>query len=222
VITSGPDGALWFTNAGNNSIGRITTSGTVTNYTDPSIDDPYGITSGPDGALWFTNAGNNSIGRITTSGTVTNYTGSSIDDPNEITTGPDGALWFTNYKGNSIGRVTTSGVVSSYTGAPTVTASPSSGKPGGLVTASGTGFGSGENVKVTYKTGLSAPNPTKETICASTVGDDTSFTCTGQIPARTDAGSDGAHTVKAKGGSSMPKTKAATSLTLTSPDGSQN
>jgi streptogramin lyase len=32
-ITSGPDGALWFTNAGNNSIGRITTSGKVTNYT---------------------------------------------------------------------------------------------------------------------------------------------------------------------------------------------
>jgi len=31
-ITSGSDGALWFTNAGNNSIGRITTSGVVSNY----------------------------------------------------------------------------------------------------------------------------------------------------------------------------------------------
>jgi virginiamycin B lyase len=27
-ITAGPDGALWFTNNGNNSIGRITTTGT--------------------------------------------------------------------------------------------------------------------------------------------------------------------------------------------------
>ena len=39
----------------NNSIGRITTAGTVTNYTDPSISDPVGIAVGPDGALWFTN-----------------------------------------------------------------------------------------------------------------------------------------------------------------------
>lgn len=31
-ITAGPDGALWFTNSANNSIGRITTGGRVTNY----------------------------------------------------------------------------------------------------------------------------------------------------------------------------------------------
>jgi hypothetical protein len=67
-ITDGPDGALWFTNWGNNSIGRITTSGKVTSYTSPSIDDPYGITEGPDGALWFINSGNGSIGRITVPG----------------------------------------------------------------------------------------------------------------------------------------------------------
>ncbi len=67
-ITAGPDGALWFTNFPGNSIGRISTSGVVSNYTDPSISEPTGITAGPDGALWFTNfgGGNNpgSIGRI--------------------------------------------------------------------------------------------------------------------------------------------------------------
>ena len=68
-ITAGPDGALWFTNRGNNSIGRITADGRVTGYTGTGIDDPGGIAAGPDGALWFTNAGNNSIGRIATSGT---------------------------------------------------------------------------------------------------------------------------------------------------------
>ena len=62
-ITSGPDGALWFVNVGNNSIGRITTSGLVTNYTGTGIDFPQGITSGPDGSLWFTNNQNDSIGR---------------------------------------------------------------------------------------------------------------------------------------------------------------
>ena len=81
----------------NNSIGRITTTGTVTNYTGTGINDPTGIAAGPDGALWFTNFGNNSIGRITTAGTVTNYTGPGISDPSGITAGPDGALWFTNY-----------------------------------------------------------------------------------------------------------------------------
>ena len=37
AITTGPDGALWFTDIDNNSIGRITTAGVVTEYTDPSI-----------------------------------------------------------------------------------------------------------------------------------------------------------------------------------------
>ena len=54
-IAAGPDGALWFTNYGNNSIGRITTTGAVTNYTGTGISLPFGITAGPDGALWFTN-----------------------------------------------------------------------------------------------------------------------------------------------------------------------
>ena len=39
-ISAGPDGALWFTNYGNNSIGRITTTGVVTNFTGAGIDEP--------------------------------------------------------------------------------------------------------------------------------------------------------------------------------------
>ena len=113
-ITLGPDGALWFTNLGTNSIGRITTSGVVSNFTDPTISEPDWITVGPDGALWFTNFGNNSIGRITTSGVVSNFTDPSISGPNGITAGPDGNLWFTNSNTNSIGRITTSGVVTNY------------------------------------------------------------------------------------------------------------
>jgi sugar lactone lactonase YvrE len=57
---------MWFTNDSNNSIGRITTAGVVTNYTSSSIRNPNAIAAGPDGALWFTNSGNDSIGRITT------------------------------------------------------------------------------------------------------------------------------------------------------------
>ena len=52
-ITAGPDGALWFTNPGNNTIGRITTAGAVTNYNTKGsgpgtgISEPSGIAAGP-------------------------------------------------------------------------------------------------------------------------------------------------------------------------------
>src|SRR6266851_4992907 len=75
-ITAGPDGALWFTNQGTDSIGRISTAGAVNTFTGNGISGPHEITAGPDGALWFTDYDNNSIGRITTSGTVTIFTGS--------------------------------------------------------------------------------------------------------------------------------------------------
>ena len=115
-ITAGPDRALWFTNTGSNTIGRITTAGKVTSYTGTGISRPREITTGPDGALWFTNNGNNSIGRITTTGTVTNFTGAGIFHPDGITTGPDGALWFTNTASNSIGRITTAGTITKFKG----------------------------------------------------------------------------------------------------------
>ena len=129
-ITSGPDGALWFT-LGDNSIGRISTAGAVTLYRDLGIDGPTDITAGPDGALWFTNTETGvighppSIGRITTSGSVSDYTATGISDPSGITVGPDGALWFTQggtsqvgstVTYGSIGRITTSGSVTIYTG----------------------------------------------------------------------------------------------------------
>ena len=63
----------------------------MTNYTDPSIDQPESITTGPDEELWFTNTANNSIGRITTSGVVTNYTNPSIDQPISIVAGTNGS-----------------------------------------------------------------------------------------------------------------------------------
>ena len=121
-ITSGPDGALWFTNTRGNSIGRMDTSGNLVTYTDATVAAPCSITTGPDGALWFTNFGNQSygsIGRITTDGTISNYTGEGIYGPTGITTGPDGALWFTNNRNDSIGRVTTDGAVTNFT-SPTI------------------------------------------------------------------------------------------------------
>ncbi len=66
-IAVGPDNALWFTNyyGGVDTIGRVTTSGSITEYTIPtSSADPMGITTGPDNALWFTEYSSGKIGRI--------------------------------------------------------------------------------------------------------------------------------------------------------------
>jgi virginiamycin B lyase len=66
-ITTGPDGALWFTEQFGNKIGRITTAGVITEFPLPTANSgPFGITAGPDGALWFVENTGNRIGRITT------------------------------------------------------------------------------------------------------------------------------------------------------------
>jgi len=110
-ITTGPDGAMWFTNRTNESIGRITTTGTVSNFSRKLIRHPDQIVTGSDGALWYTSV-DNSIGRITTAGVVTTFTGPGVSRPSGIVAGPDGAVWFTNSTGNSIGRITPSGTIS--------------------------------------------------------------------------------------------------------------
>src|SRR2546421_585027 len=57
-ITNGPDGNLWFSEAGinnqNSKIGRITPTGTISEFplTTPHFY-PFGITAGPDRNLWF-------------------------------------------------------------------------------------------------------------------------------------------------------------------------
>lgn len=124
-MTTGSDGALWFTettqSGGPSWVGRITTSGSLTEYPLPGAPLPIGgITSGPDGALWFIDFQNNSIGRMSTAGTLTEYPVTNLFEgvysPN-IVTGPDGALWFSG--GQFVGRITTAGVVTEYaTGGP--------------------------------------------------------------------------------------------------------
>jgi virginiamycin B lyase len=51
-ITKGSDGNVWFTETSAGKIGRITPSGSVTEFAVPA--SPYGITNGPDGNIWFT------------------------------------------------------------------------------------------------------------------------------------------------------------------------
>ena len=52
LITFGPDGNLWFTENGDNKIGKITTAGVITEYSIPTANSgPIGIRAGPDAAI---------------------------------------------------------------------------------------------------------------------------------------------------------------------------
>ena len=106
-IAKGPDGALWFTDGGTNSIGKITTAGVITEYTVPTASAaPYGIAPGGDGNLWFTEFNTGNVGSITTGGTVTEYAGTaSTNNPAEMAQAADGTVWFAEQSGTSVGHV---------------------------------------------------------------------------------------------------------------------
>ena len=126
-ITTGKDGNLWFTDTAASYIGKITPSGTVTQYPIPaSLGYTLGqIVSGPDGNLWFlaTIPGDvviGVVGSINTSGVlqsaynIPSVSGGNAPFPEAITVGSDGALWFTDSNNALIWRVTTAGAFTNY------------------------------------------------------------------------------------------------------------
>ena len=123
-ITSGPDGAMWFTEFASDKIGRVTGAGKFTEFALPKDAEPTSIVTGPDGAMWFTAEKGNSIGRITTSGVITNFAlPTAGSGPRDITVGDDGNLWFTQFSGNRIGRITPKGLLAEFA-LPTANANP--------------------------------------------------------------------------------------------------
>ncbi|MBI1816797.1 MAG: SMP-30/gluconolactonase/LRE family protein [Deltaproteobacteria bacterium] len=129
-IASGPDGNLWFTESEGNKIGRITITGTVSEYPVPTANSrPYFITAGADGNLWFTENGANKIGRISPSGTIEEFTiPTAASDPRGIAWGPDDQIWFCETAVNKIARVNigvpTPTLINTPTRTPTWTVSP--------------------------------------------------------------------------------------------------
>jgi streptogramin lyase len=124
-ITIGADGNLWFSD-NNGSIGRITTSGTIHEFTTGLQTGaiPDAITAGPDGNVWFTDqyAGQRAIGRITPAGQITEFkTGLSSDLPLDITAGADGNLWVPQAAGMfpttaaAVAEITPSGQITEIT-----------------------------------------------------------------------------------------------------------
>ena len=111
-IAKGPDENLWFTDLDTGKVGKITTSGTVTEYAAGLT--PIAITTGSDKNLWATHLFTPKIGKITTSGSLTEYELPKESISWAIAAGPDNNLWFTNESLNKIGKITTSGGITEY------------------------------------------------------------------------------------------------------------
>jgi len=125
-VAAGASGSVWFVESTGSAVGRIDSSGSVTEFGVPA--DSTGIagslnsiTAGPDGAMWFTDPTTFAprIGRVDASGKVTLFDlpmngtpGFSGAEPLRIIDGPDGALWFA--AGSVIGRIDTSGRATAY------------------------------------------------------------------------------------------------------------
>jgi streptogramin lyase len=94
ALTTGPDGALWFT-AGAGKIGRIGARGEAEVIAlSQQTGYPQAIATGPEGNLWITTSA--AVDRATPTGAVTEF---PLPGKNEragqIVAGPDGDLWFT-------------------------------------------------------------------------------------------------------------------------------
>ncbi len=130
-IAAGPDSNLWFvenSGPGGSHIVKMTTSGTMTPYLNPTPSLLNGITAGPDGSMWFAEAAGK-IGRITMTGAVSDYDipseASDSHGSNPTGVASDGhALWFTESFADKVGTIDpTSHHISEYA-VPTSGSSP--------------------------------------------------------------------------------------------------
>ncbi|HEY6326687.1 MAG TPA: hypothetical protein VIW73_09290 [Candidatus Cybelea sp.] len=123
ALTSGADGNEWFADNGMDSIGKITLTGTVTDYQLPDAHThlPVAIAPGADGNLWFAATDfyghSPEVGKVTPAGAITEYSLSSCSgDSDSLALGPDGNVWTSAVcgSGNAMVSVTTSGSVTTY------------------------------------------------------------------------------------------------------------
>jgi streptogramin lyase len=115
-ITTGPDGALWFTADYGDKIGRIATDGTITEFSVPGqVSLGYGIATGSDDNLWFADR-HGFIWQLTAAGDFTAFAATS--SPYVITTGPNGNVWFGEYdlatQSTKIGEIAPDGTLTEF------------------------------------------------------------------------------------------------------------
>ncbi|PZR80269.1 MAG: hypothetical protein DLM65_08615, partial [Candidatus Aeolococcus gillhamiae] len=119
TLISDKHGNLWFTETSLHRIGRITVSGSVTEFAVPRLPgggsgdppSPFALARGPHDDVWFT-AGTDVIGSVTPSGHFTERTISGIDHGG-LAAGPDGNMWVTQNVAQ-IARIASSGEITEF------------------------------------------------------------------------------------------------------------
>jgi streptogramin lyase len=114
-------GNLWFSEGGLGAIGRVTSQGQITSYSEGLEGaDPAGLIVGPAGDIWFGLEVDNSrsyIGRIAPTGAITlDQLPIARTQPERLAVGPEGNVWFisSRYSFPSIGYVTPLGAVAQF------------------------------------------------------------------------------------------------------------
>lgn len=105
-----PDGALWFTGMGSNTLGRLDLKkGTFRSYPIKRAESgPHGLVADRKGDIWFTANYKGYIGRLDPgTGAVTEYPlpDKKAKDPHTAVFDQKGVLWFTVQQGNFVGRL---------------------------------------------------------------------------------------------------------------------
>ena len=115
AITTGPDGAVWF--SAGTTVNRMdpTTHAVTTRGTSvvgrPTCTTPGTIAAGANTTIWYGCAGR-VLGHLPV-GAGNPFTQIGLDTPLSLAVGPDGNTWYANGAG-SIGKVTPTGVITNY------------------------------------------------------------------------------------------------------------
>jgi len=112
-IIGASDGNLWFTESGAtaNKIAKITTTGTITEFSTlfapPPADQPFGLVDRGDGNIWYVAHGSSRVGFVSYNGSQAGETSvpTASAGPFGIATAPDGNLYYTEQNVDKIGRV---------------------------------------------------------------------------------------------------------------------
>src|ERR1700727_354796 len=110
MITTGPDGGLWFTLNQGNAIGRLDPSGDVTMRSVPTPNaGPVGITATHDDAVWFTELRAERLGRIPMNDAI-----QEVDmpgKPHAVGADPTGGVWVSLWGADQLAGVSADGEV---------------------------------------------------------------------------------------------------------------
>ena len=108
-IAVGPDGNIWYANSTGNSIGVMSSVGTLLNTFTAGLTAgglPTGITyAANDGNFWVTVQNTDKIAEVTTTGTITEHDLTDGCRPVGVIEASDNNIWFTCFSTNTINKL---------------------------------------------------------------------------------------------------------------------